>query len=242
MGSLLLISPEAVNPRFHRIQMVIVIGLVAAAAFMAAAAANDVFWVGLGVAGAGCLVGSWAWSAKAAPGARLATVMAVLALLACLLALEWPHDPAGNAGLLLLGLVVNAAASAALLGTATTAMLVGHWYLIAPTMSITPLVRLLGAFFVALVLRMLTSGLDLGDWLVVQGVTPDPVGWLWLAVRWGVGLAGAGLLGWMAWQAARIRSTQSATGILYVVVIFCFFGELTDQLLDDHLRTLSGGA
>ena len=28
-----------------------------------------------------------------------------------------------------------------------------------------------------------------------------------------------------------IRSTQSATGILYVVVIFCFLGELTGQLL-----------
>jgi hypothetical protein len=35
----------------------------------------------------------------------------------------------------------------------------------------------------------------------------------------------------MAWQSARIRSTQSATGILYVVVIFCFLGELTSQLL-----------
>jgi hypothetical protein len=35
----------------------------------------------------------------------------------------------------------------------------------------------------------------------------------------------------MAWRCARIRSTQSATGILYVVVILCYIGELTAQLL-----------
>jgi hypothetical protein len=35
----------------------------------------------------------------------------------------------------------------------------------------------------------------------------------------------------MAWETARIRSTQSATGILYVAVIMCFLGELTSQLL-----------
>jgi hypothetical protein len=61
---------------------------------------------------------------------------------------------------------------------------------------------------------------------------------LWLPVRWLVGfLAPLGLV-WMAWQAARIRSTQSATGILYVVVIFCFLGELTGLLLRDGGVTL----
>jgi hypothetical protein len=49
------------------------------------------------------------------------------------------------------------------------------------------------------------------------------------------------VLVWMAWQSARIRSTQSATGILYVVVIFAFFGELMDQLLQSHLSALAGG-
>jgi hypothetical protein len=35
----------------------------------------------------------------------------------------------------------------------------------------------------------------------------------------------------MAWQTAKIRSTQSATGILYVVVILTFLGELVGQVL-----------
>jgi hypothetical protein len=43
----------------------------------------------------------------------------------------------------------------------------------------------------------------------------------------------------MAWQTARIRSTQSATGILYVAVIFCFLGELTGQLLWSSTGLLS---
>jgi hypothetical protein len=35
----------------------------------------------------------------------------------------------------------------------------------------------------------------------------------------------------MAWKTATIRSTQSATGILYVVVILTFLGELIGQVL-----------
>ena len=50
-------------------------------------------------------------------------------------------------------------------------------------------------------------------------------------MRWGLGFAARLCWASMAWQTARIRSTQSATGILYVVVIFCFLGELTGQLL-----------
>jgi hypothetical protein len=42
----------------------------------------------------------------------------------------------------------------------------------------------------------------------------------------------------MAWQAAKIRSTQSATGILYVVVIFCIVGELTSQILSRNTGNL----
>jgi hypothetical protein len=54
---------------------------------------------------------------------------------------------------------------------------------------------------------------------------------LWLPLRWGLGFVGPLVLAWMAWRTVRIRSTQSATGILYVAVIFCFLGELTGQLL-----------
>ena len=122
----------------------------------------------------------------------------------------------------------------ALLGTATTAMLVGHSYLVAPTMSLTPLLRLLTALFTAIVLR---AGLPaLGIWFWTAGhsrVSLEGETALWLSLRWGVGLVAPLVLGWMARESAKIRSTQSATGILYVAVICVLLGELTSQLLAD---------
>ncbi len=95
-----------------------------------------------------------------------------------------------------------------------------------------PRVGLLAALLAALAARMAVDGYALWRWAALH-----PAGSLggeaalWLPVRWAVGLAGPLVLCGMAWQTARIRSTQSATGILYVVVIFCFLGELTGQLL-----------
>ncbi|HMC67137.1 MAG TPA: hypothetical protein VKI65_19535, partial [Gemmataceae bacterium] len=113
-----------------------------------------------------------------------------------------------------------------------TAMLMGHSYLIAPAMSMTPLMRLLVLLFGATMLRMLLAGAGLWFWTrehSLANLQDETV--LWLPVRWGVGFVGPLVLGGMAFQTAKIRSTQSATGILYVVVILCFLGELTSQLL-----------
>jgi hypothetical protein len=54
---------------------------------------------------------------------------------------------------------------------------------------------------------------------------------LWLPVRWLVGIVGPLVFGWMAYSAAKIRSTQSATGILYVAVVCTILGELLSMLL-----------
>jgi hypothetical protein len=122
--------------------------------------------------------------------------------------------------------------SAALLGAAVTAMLMGHSYLIAPGMSMTPLLRLIGAIGVAALARMAVDGYALARWTTAHPFSSLGNDFLlWLPLRWGLGFVGPLVLGGMAWQAARIRSTQSATGILYVVVVFCSLGELTGLLL-----------
>jgi hypothetical protein len=54
---------------------------------------------------------------------------------------------------------------------------------------------------------------------------------LFLVVRFGVGLIGPAVATWMTWQTIRIRSTQSATGILYIAMILVLFGELTAMVL-----------
>jgi len=58
---------------------------------------------------------------------------------------------------------------------------------------------------------------------------------LWLPLRWGLGLVLPLVLAVLAWRCVTggVRNTQSATGILYIVVVFCFLGELTGQLLLD---------
>ena len=174
------------------------------------------------------------WSLEGAPLGRTTIVLTSLILTAALAVRDFA--PPVSVGLPSRGppwwLLLDDLSSAALLGAATSAMLMGHSYLVAPAMSITPLMRLLGALGVATLLRMVIAGVALLAWtgghrLLTLG--DDAV--LWLPVRWGVGFVAPLVLGWMAWQAARLRSTQSATGILYVVVIFCFLGELTGQLL-----------
>jgi hypothetical protein len=99
--------------------------------------------------------------------------------------------------------------------------------------------RLLAVLALAVLARAAVDGWALARWTAdhsLGNLNTDVA--LWLPVRWLVGFAAPLGLDWMAWQAARIRSTQSATGILYVVVIFCFLGELTSLLLRNGGATL----
>jgi len=124
--------------------------------------------------------------------------------------------------------------SALLLGSMMAAMLLGHSYLIVPTMSIEPLKRLVILIAVSVAGRAGFAGLSL--------IVPDSGGnipsldgsWWWslFAARWVVGLVGPAVIAWMVWQTVRIRATQSATGILYAGVVLTFFGELVSQLLN----------
>jgi hypothetical protein len=81
----------------------------------------------------------------------------------------------------------------------------------------------------ALVARCLLAGIgafDRHDGLAAPA-TPGQAGDLViLAMRWGMGVIGAGVSVFLARRSAAIRSTQSATGILYITTIFVLFGEL----------------
>jgi len=212
-ASLLVLTPADVAPRFFRTQFLVILGLLAGAAFFLwpVAPLSVTLLVVLGMILS--FVASIIWMLEGAPGGTILTVSTVLLLLGVSVL------QLGNAWS-----VVDDWTSAALLGGATSAMLMGHSYLVAPAMSIQPLLRLLVLLFTAVGLRSVIAGLSL------SAVHFGGAELLWLPVRWGVGLLGPLILGAMAWQCARIRSTQSATGILYVVVILCFIGELTDML------------
>lgn len=238
--ALLFLSPQQINPRFHRIQSVIVLGLTTAAVVLSWSRAGSEFFLGVGIAIGACVLGSVFWTIHAGLAASGSAILGSLGLLTALTALHGTGESADESTILsLVSMVANDCTSAAVLGLATTAMLVGHWYLIAPTMAIDPLLRLIAALAGATGLRILTAMVDAGS-IFMSGASLDAVGWLWLVLRWGVGFLGLGILTFLAWQTARIRSTQSATGILYVVTIFAFFGELTAQLLHVHLAAAGG--
>ena len=99
-------------------------------------------------------------------------------------------------------------------------------------MSLTPIRRLLVGLVVALVLRLAFSAAGLWCWTAGRSLaTLTEVAVLWLPLRWGLGFALPLVLAVLAWKTLRIPNTQSATGILYIAVVFCFLGELTGQLL-----------
>jgi hypothetical protein len=227
IASLLLLSPAQVNSRFYRVQFLTALGLAAAATVFLRDQADCWLWLALVTSMALAALGSLLWFLEGAPAGRVTVALGAVTLAAALVLLNLGETSADDRGMLLLG----EASSAALLGAATTAMLMGHSYLIAPSMSLTPLLRLLGALFASLLARGIVAGLGLWSWTAEHSLANLDEVTMLLPLRWGLGLAGPMVLGTMAWQTARIRSTQSATGILYVVVIFVFLGELIGQLL-----------
>lgn len=127
---------------------------------------------------------------------------------------------------------VGRLASAFLMGSTLTAMLLGHHYLTAPAMSIDPLKRFVRSMAWGLGARSLLAALGLAVWLsgtqFVLGTTASP---FFLAVRWGMGVLGPALATYMTWKTVEIRSTQSATGILYIAMTLVLFGELIAMVL-----------
>lgn len=122
----------------------------------------------------------------------------------------------------------NAVVSALLLGAITDAMVLGHWYIVLPKMTLVPLKRLTAAFFVLLIARgLFVTLLGQPTWPSALDAHPEL---LWSALftiqRYAVGILVPFVFSIMVWKTAQIRSTQSATGILYVANVFVFIGEL----------------
>jgi hypothetical protein len=127
-------------------------------------------------------------------------------------------------------MVFNFGTSSLLLGSILMAMLVGHYYLIRYGLSIRPLKILAGIFIALLVVKtLMTAGVPLAfpesrELLVsIDGI------FLWMRIAWG--LAGPLGLSYLIWNTVKIRSTQSATGILYVAVFCLLVGEALSKYL-----------
>ncbi|MEA2646613.1 MAG: hypothetical protein QOE92_1696 [Chloroflexota bacterium] len=126
--------------------------------------------------------------------------------------------------------------SAVTIGTVTTAMLLGHWYLVVPNLSTRPLFILLGVLAAALVLQGVLAGVALALLAgqssvasvsdIVSGDYSLP---FWMHVAAGIALPL--LITGLAFQSTRMRSLMSATGLLYVAVVLALVGQITGKVV-----------
>lgn len=142
------------------------------------------------------------------------------------------------ATVLLLNLVSTSAwdfsilmSSALFLGVVHYSMLLGHYYLVVPKLTEKPLLVCLRITWLVMALKLLLSiwgtyqarpymeeGTTLGDGYIFNTLI--------IIMRWLWGYLAIAVLSWFAWKLCRMRSIQSATGVLYIMVFFVFVGEL----------------
>ncbi|MBI3448355.1 MAG: hypothetical protein HY049_05495 [Acidobacteria bacterium] len=170
--------------------------------------------------------------------ARLAASCAVAAMVLDASALA--KGAASPGGMTAARYVLDAVSSAWLLGSVLIAMILGHYYLNIAGLAIDHLVRLCLVSMAAVGLRTLVAAWGLahdGPGLIapwLQGGLEGGGEMLSIVVllqRLLFGILGAALLTTMAWRTARINSTQSATGILYIGFIAVIVGELASRYL-----------
>jgi protein NrfD len=135
--------------------------------------------------------------------------------------------------------VASFLSSAALLGGACTAMILGHWYLVIPSLQVSHLQSIVKVHIASMVVRVVVVAgavfLAIVSWQ--PGTGPSFKGYIlsvsgiffWQRVLFG--LVGPGLLSYLTWETAKIRSTQSATGILYVDFFTVVVGEVLAKYL-----------
>jgi hypothetical protein len=134
----------------------------------------------------------------------------------------------------------NVLVSSLLLGSATTAMLFGHWYLTTPRLSTHYLRR----FGVVTMLALAVLGLLFVATLAVHWEALNRLGFVAFLSFGGIFLWGRVLLGFgvvgicvgLAWYCLREDSTQAATGFFYLVVLFLLMGELLSRFLTEQTR------
>src|SRR5437867_3768692 len=129
--------------------------------------------------------------------------------------------------------------SAALLGGACTAMILGHWYLIIPSMQVSHLQSIVKLHIASMIVRVVVVAaavfLAIATWEPGLGpsfrryITTAAGIFFWQRVLFGLG--GPALLSYLTWETAKIRSTQSATGILYVDFFTVVVGEVLAKYL-----------
>ncbi len=185
--------------------------------------------LGLMIATAAAILGQLAFAQVAFRNtqrmfAGLAFVIAILAGCNLLHDIAYLH---GDKATAIAWQALACAGVAAMTGLVLMDMLLGHAYLTASKMTIAPFRRLNLVLAGALMVRTV---LAVGVTMVLQRLHPVDMLWgihgLLIGTRWFVGLLVPAVFIYMAHDCIKRRSTQSATGILYVAGVLVFIGEI----------------
>ena len=145
-----------------------------------------------------------------------------------------------NQGFLALA-IVGQTISSWMLGSITVAWLLGHAYLTATRMTIAPLRYFSKMLSASVATRLVFFAATLGAAGILQ--SPESASlwtqlekwWIIVLLRVGVGLVAVAVFAYMVRDCVRLRSTQSATGILYFASLMAYVGELASQYLTREL-------
>lgn len=122
--------------------------------------------------------------------------------------------------------------SMSLLGISNFSMLLGHYYLVVPKLSEEPLLYCLYIFWMVIFFKIISSlavifsvgkpfleeGTLLGDGYLYN--------WLFISMRYLWGYLAPLILSFFTFRLCKMRSIQSATGVLYIIEFFVIVGEL----------------
>ena len=244
VGFTLLLVPQAAGIKFFRFNAGLGAALLLSAlAFRPARMMVGADPRGVGMAAlvvaTGALLVSWATVGRVLP--RLRRVLLWTAAIAGAVALAGEAIAAAPAGSTLATWLTVASffSSAALLGGTSTAMILGHWYLVLPSMDVSLLRSIvkfhIGSTLVRLAVVSAVVWLAVVSWEPLVGrdfgryiLSIDGV-FFWQRILFG--LLAPVVLSYLTWETAKIRSTQSATGILYVDFFTVIVGEVLAKYL-----------
>lgn len=121
---------------------------------------------------------------------------------------------------------VQALVGALFLGGVTNGMVLGHWYLNQARLPIEPLEGATRIMLAGIVVSLVAGFAGRGT--LASGVVPggfvamsaSSYWWTWLVLT-----VGTGVLGFAIRETVRTRSTQSATGLLYIAMLTAMVGQ-----------------
>lgn len=122
-------------------------------------------------------------------------------------------------------------AGTASLGAVLTGMLLGHWYLVTPTMAVSALSRINTYWFWALIAQGVIVVINIGPWIGTGAdkMWQDFAAFFWLRVL--VGIVFPIILAVATWQTCKLKAHMSSTGFLYVGLACILGGEIVSRVI-----------